>query len=86
MVTADTGVDVSVSNRGAAFAEMPGRAVIQTTDPEAVRDAFDGLAPVHDLGAPDESGCLRLTTGDDSFETDAEQIADWRSVISQTLD
>ncbi len=86
MVTTDTGVDVSVSNRGAAFAEMPGRAVIQTTDPEAVRDAFDGLAPVHDLGAPDESGCLRLTAGDDSFETDAEQIADWRSVISQTLD
>ncbi len=30
--------------------ERPGRVVFETTDPAAVREAFDGVAPVTELG------------------------------------
>ena len=48
MVTADVGFDVSLPAddlAGALFGEAPGRVLVQTTDPDAVREAFSGVAP-----------------------------------------
>ncbi|MFW5896183.1 MAG: AIR synthase-related protein, partial [archaeon] len=71
---------------GALFHEQPGRAVIETTDPEAVRAAFEGVAPVVEVGAADGSGTLDLIAGEETLTYDAERIADLRSVIETELD
>ncbi|MFC4450037.1 phosphoribosylformylglycinamidine synthase subunit PurL [Halorussus aquaticus] len=63
MVSADAGATVEVEDIEALFAETPGRAVVETTDPEAVREAFAGVAPVAELGTADDSGALDLTVG-----------------------
>ncbi|ERH02527.1 MAG: phosphoribosylformylglycinamidine synthase II [Halonotius sp. J07HN6] len=44
LLTADAGADVAVDDAVALFDETPGRVVIETTDPESVRAAFDGVA------------------------------------------
>lgn len=86
MVTSETGLEISLSDRAAAFGETPGRAVIQTTDSEAVRDAFEGIAPVTHLGTPDTTGRLRLSVGDEVAEADADQISEWRAVIDREIE
>ncbi|MFC7098574.1 phosphoribosylformylglycinamidine synthase subunit PurL [Halobaculum marinum] len=86
MVTADAGADVTVDDALALFDETPGRAVVETTDPEAVRAAFDGVAPVAELGAATDDGTLSLTVGDEDLAYDAASIADLRSVIERELD
>jgi phosphoribosylformylglycinamidine synthase len=88
MVHEDAGAEVSLSDAGAAelFHEQPGRAVIETTDPEAVREAFKSVAPVTRLGTADGSGALSLTNEDEPIEATAAEIAEHRSVIEQHLD
>jgi phosphoribosylformylglycinamidine synthase len=89
MVTEDAGVTVELDgDAGPAellFHEQPGRAVVETTDPDAVRDAFDGVAPVAAVGAADGSGTLDLTVGDERLSYDSAGIADLRSVIEREL-
>jgi len=88
MVHEDAGATVSLLEAGAAelFHEQPGRAVIETTAPEAVREAFEGVAPVTRIGTADDSGTLSLTVGEELIETTPSEITDYRAVIDQTLD
>ncbi len=86
MVTGDAGAEVAVDDALALFDETPGRAVVETTDPDAVRAAFDGVAPVAELGRATEDGTLSLSVGDEELTYDAGAIADLRAVIERELD
>ncbi|WP_135851165.1 phosphoribosylformylglycinamidine synthase subunit PurL [Halorussus salinus] len=86
MVTDEAGLSADLASLEALFAETPGRAVVATTDPEAVREEFDGVAPVAELGAADSSGDLDLTVADESLTYDAAEIADLRDVLARELD
>ncbi|WP_225334617.1 phosphoribosylformylglycinamidine synthase subunit PurL [Halomicrobium urmianum] len=83
-------VEVDAPSKGSAaellFGEQPGRVVVETTDPAAVRQAFDGVAPVYDLGSADDSGRLNLTVNGESLSYDAADVADLRDVIERELD
>ena len=82
-------VEIDAANKGTGaellFGEQPGRVVIETTDARAVREAFDGVAPVYELGSADDSGRLDLTIAGESLRYDAETIADLRSIIADEL-
>ncbi|WP_435360487.1 phosphoribosylformylglycinamidine synthase subunit PurL [Haloarchaeobius sp. DFWS5] len=89
MVTEDAGLSVDLGDAdpvGTLFHEQPGRAVVQTTDPDAVREAFDGVAPVAEIGEGTKSGSLDLSVGETDFDAEAEIVADWRSVIEREMD
>jgi phosphoribosylformylglycinamidine synthase len=89
MVGGDAGVEVTLDTedpQGALFNEAVGRAVIETTDPEAVREAFDGVAPVAHVGHADDSGTLSLDAGEASLTTDAAAVRDLRSVLERGMD
>ncbi|UPV73798.1 phosphoribosylformylglycinamidine synthase subunit PurL [Halorussus limi] len=86
MVTDEAGAAVELDSLDALFAETPGRAVVATTDPEAVREAFDGVAPVAELGEADDSGALDLTVDGESLSYDADDIAALRDVLARELD
>ena len=86
MVTDEAGLSADLASLDALFAETPGRAVVATTDPAAVREAFDGVAPVAELGAADSSGELDLTVAGESLTYDAAEIADLRDVLARELD
>ncbi|WP_338728370.1 phosphoribosylformylglycinamidine synthase subunit PurL [Haladaptatus sp. DJG-WS-42] len=90
MVTEETGADVAISGDASApellFHEQPGRAVIETTDPEAVKEAFDGVAPVYDLGTATTEGTLSLTVNDEALSASSEAIADLRAIIERELE
>ncbi|PSQ07962.1 phosphoribosylformylglycinamidine synthase subunit PurL [Halobacteriales archaeon QS_5_68_33] len=92
MVHGDAGaaVELDAPARGSPaaylFGEQAGRVVVETTDPRTVREAFDGVAPVCDLGAADDSGTLDLSVGDATLSYGADEIADLRSVIDRELD
>jgi phosphoribosylformylglycinamidine synthase len=82
------GASVAVADERALFSEAPGRAVVETTDPEAVREAFAGVAPVRSLGTADDSGILTVSVADPDTEVrlDAAEIADLRATITDALD
>ncbi|WP_136688690.1 phosphoribosylformylglycinamidine synthase subunit PurL [Halorhabdus amylolytica] len=89
MVHDEVGADVSIDvtdPTGALYHEQPGRAVIETAEPDAVRDAFDGVAPVVSIGKADGSGTLSLSIGDDTLTYDAGTIADLHAVIGEELE
>ncbi|MBB6647583.1 phosphoribosylformylglycinamidine synthase subunit PurL [Halobellus ruber] len=86
LITGDAGADVSVAARVSLFDETPGRAVVETTDPESVENAFDGVAPVTRLGTATEDGGLSLDVDGESLTVDAEQVAALRGVLDETLD
>jgi phosphoribosylformylglycinamidine synthase len=91
MVHAEAGASVALEtgDHGAGteflFNEQPGRVVFETTDPAAVREAFDGVAPVLELGEANGSNHLEITVDDDRLQYDAPEIADRRSTISDEL-
>ncbi len=86
MVHDDAGVSVSLPNDAALFHEQAGRVLIETTDPDAVREAFDGVAPVTHLGSPDETGTLSLSVGGADVTLDAADITERRSVLDRELE
>ncbi|MFB6079437.1 MAG: phosphoribosylformylglycinamidine synthase subunit PurL [Haloferacaceae archaeon] len=86
MVTDDAGVAAEVEDATALFEETPGRAVVETDDPAAVRAAFDGVAPVRDLGTATADGRLDLTVGDRSLSWTAGDLAALRDVLARELD
>ncbi|MFA1610362.1 phosphoribosylformylglycinamidine synthase subunit PurL [Halobellus rubicundus] len=86
MITADAGADVAVEDVASLFAETPGRAVVETEAPEAVRDAFDGVAPVAELGEATRDGTLSLSVGDERLAVASEEVAALRDVIEAELD
>jgi phosphoribosylformylglycinamidine synthase len=77
---------VSLPDATQLFHEQAGRAVIETTDPDAVRDAFDGIAPVGELGNADDSGSLSVDVGGTEVSLSAGEIRELRSVIERELD
>ncbi|UIO98494.1 phosphoribosylformylglycinamidine synthase subunit PurL [Halobaculum sp. CBA1158] len=85
VVTDETGADVAVDDALALFDETPGRAVIETTDPGAVRAAFDGIAPVSELGTATDDGSLSLSVDGVELTYDADAIRDLRGVIEREL-
>ena len=86
LITGDAGAEVSVDGVVGLFDEPPGRVVIETTDPEAVREAFDGVAPVESLGSTDDSGVLSLSVDGETVGYDLETIRELRDVIASTLE
>ena len=90
MVTEEAGASVTLDGNASPahqlFNEQPGRVVIETTDADAVAEAFDGIAPVETVGTTDGSGELDLTVGDETITTDAAAIAERRSVIDRELE
>ncbi|MDS0282896.1 phosphoribosylformylglycinamidine synthase subunit PurL [Haloarcula onubensis] len=91
MVHDDAGasVDIDTVDRGTRkrllFHEQPGRVVFETTDPAAVREAFDGVAPVTELGEADGSNHLEITVDGDRLHYDAADIAELRDTIEDEL-
>ncbi|MFB6129332.1 MAG: phosphoribosylformylglycinamidine synthase subunit PurL [Salinigranum sp.] len=86
MVTAEAGAAVDVTDAVALFDETPGRAVVETTDPDAVRERFEGVAPVASLGRATGDGILSLSVGGETLAYDADSIADLRDVLARELD
>jgi phosphoribosylformylglycinamidine synthase len=86
MVTDEAGAAVSLPDAHHLFHEQAGRAVIETTDPDAVRDAFDGIAPVTEIGSADDSGALTVDVDGSEVSLSAGEIRDLRSVIERELD
>jgi phosphoribosylformylglycinamidine synthase len=84
MVTDDAGVDVDVPGLEALFSECPGRAVVETTDAAALREAVD--APVVDLGAATQDGVLSVSVDGESVAYDSTEIRDARDVLARELD
>ena len=70
----------------ALFSEAVGRVVVETTDPAAVRQRFDGVGPVMHLGDATENGTLEIAAGDATLSSDATRIGELRSVIADELD
>jgi phosphoribosylformylglycinamidine synthase len=85
MIHDDAGATVSLAGEADLFHEQAGRAVIETTDPDAVREAFDGVAPVTEIGAADDSGTLSVTVDDAEVTLGADEIRELRSVIEREL-
>ncbi len=86
MVTEDAGAAVELPTPETLFHEQPGRVVVETADPEAVVDAFDGVAPVSIIGEATHEGGLTVTVGSDTVELSANEIAASRQTIKQTLE
>jgi phosphoribosylformylglycinamidine synthase len=92
MVTDDAGATVALDAPGQAspavhvFGEQAGRVVVETTDPRAVREAFDDVAPVYDLGTADSSGSLDVSVAGETLSYDADDIVDLRSVVADELE
>ncbi|MBZ6493731.1 phosphoribosylformylglycinamidine synthase subunit PurL [Natrinema longum] len=88
MVTEDAGLEVAIPSdqpAGALFHEQPGRALVQTESPEAVREAFDGVAPVVELGSATDDGRLAVDAGR-TLTADAAEIRDRRGTIERELE
>jgi len=85
LITGEVGADVAVDSVVDLFDETPGRVVVETTDPEAVREAFDGVAPVDSLGSATDDGVLSLSVAGETVEYDSETVAELRAVIAETL-
>ncbi|MFC4988290.1 phosphoribosylformylglycinamidine synthase subunit PurL [Saliphagus infecundisoli] len=88
MVTDEAGLEVSLSGDPAAalFAEGAGRVLVQTTDPDAVREAFAGIAPVARIGEGTDDGVLRVDVGETDLTYDAAGIRERRSTIAAELE
>ncbi len=88
MVSADAGLDVSIPTddpAGALFHEQPGRVLVQTDDPDAVRELVGDTAPVHELGTATDDGTLSIDVGE-RITTDAAAIGELRATIERELD
>jgi phosphoribosylformylglycinamidine (FGAM) synthase-like enzyme len=79
------GISATVESTAALFDETPGRIVVETTDPEAVRAAA-GDVPVRDLGAATANDELMLSVGEARLTRDAASIRDLRDVIDRELE
>ncbi|MCH7660774.1 MAG: phosphoribosylformylglycinamidine synthase subunit PurL [Euryarchaeota archaeon] len=68
------------------FNEQAGRAVIETTDPETVRERFDGIAPVTEIGESISERTLTIETDDGRISVSVSEIAELRSILPRELD
>ncbi len=89
MIDEDVGLDVSLPGDAPAaelFHEQPGRALVATTDLDAVEAVFNGVAPVERVGTGTDDGTLRIDTGEETIRVDAMTVAERRDVIERELD
>jgi len=93
MVTESAGLDVALpgdDSAGELFCEEAGRALVQATDPEAVEDRFEGVAPVQRLGTGTDDGRLSITVGEGAtgaeIAASAAEIDELRDTIELSLD
>jgi len=84
MVTDDAGADVEIPDLAALFSECPGRAVVETTDVAALREAVD--APVVDLGTATDDGALSLSVDGETVTRTSANIREARDVLARELD
>jgi phosphoribosylformylglycinamidine synthase subunit PurL len=87
MVSREAGATVSLPEATVEglLHEGTGRAVIETTAPEAVRDRFEGVAPVVEIGETTTDGTLSLEIGGERLVTGASEIAELRRVLEREL-
>ena len=86
MLGRDAGVSASVDSFVELFDETPGRAVVETTDPSAVAERFDGVAAVSEIGEATADGRLDLDVGGETVAYDYEEIRDLRDVLVRELE
>lgn len=90
MVSQNAGAVVDLDGSASAaehlFHEQPGRAVIETQNPDAVREAFSDIAPVHEIGESTSSDRLELTVNGAELSVSAETIADYRTVLEREME
>ncbi|ERG96727.1 phosphoribosylformylglycinamidine synthase subunit PurL [Haloquadratum walsbyi] len=93
LITPDAGARVTVPNKASLFTETPGRAVIETTDPDAVREIFEDVAPVISLGDTTTDGILTIDIDQEStvsespaVTTDAATVVEQRRTLQNTLE
>jgi phosphoribosylformylglycinamidine synthase len=86
----DAGADVTLPPQPSAVealcSEAVGRVVVETTAPDAVRERFDGVAPVEAIGEATDTGRLALAVGDTAFSYTADDIAALRSTVESALE
>ena len=71
---------------GMLCSELPGRVLVETTDPDALaRHVGDAMA-VSRIGRATNDGLLRIATTDGAIDESAGAIADRRNVIAGTLE
>jgi phosphoribosylformylglycinamidine synthase len=89
MITERTGARVTIPGEASPaerlFCERPGRAIVQTTDPDRVRERFEGIAPVHEIGSPTDDGTLHVAVDGTSFDYAAATLREERNVIEREL-
>ncbi|WP_338738859.1 phosphoribosylformylglycinamidine synthase subunit PurL [Haloplanus salilacus] len=81
----DAGVSASVGSAEALFDETPGRVVVETVDPDAVRAAA-GEVPVRKLGESTTEATLSLSVDGKTLDYDAGELTDLRAVVERELD
>ncbi|AUV81374.1 phosphoribosylformylglycinamidine synthase subunit PurL [Salinigranum rubrum] len=86
MVGRDGGVDAAVDSVGDCFEETPGRAVVETTAPEHVRERFDDVAPVAEVGEATGDGTLTLDVVGETLTYGYEEIQELRDVLTRELE
>jgi phosphoribosylformylglycinamidine synthase len=79
----EAGATVEVPDVPSLFSETPGRAVVETTDPEWLRDAVD--VPVVELGEATEDSTLSITVGGETLSYDRAEIHEKRATIEREL-
>ena len=84
MVSEHAGLDADVPSVAALFSEAPGRAVVETTDASALRDAIE--APVVDLGAATADETLSLAVDGVTVQCGFAQVRETRRVLERELD
>ncbi|MFB6227233.1 MAG: phosphoribosylformylglycinamidine synthase subunit PurL [Halobacteriales archaeon] len=90
MITGETGATIDLPGEGTPaeqlFCERPGRAVVATTDPDGVRERFEGTTPVTKIGSPTDDGRLRIDVDGGRLEYGMEAVRAKRRVIERELD
>ena len=86
MVGPDAGVTAAVDSIETVFDETPGRAVVETADPAAVRARFDGVAAVSAVGEATTDGTLTLDAGGETATYGHGEIRGLRDVLVRELD
>lgn len=88
LITADAGLSVQLPGNdpaGELFHEQPGRVLIQTTAPEAVREHVPDGVPVRSIGTGTADGTLRLNIGTETITRTAEELRVQRNQIEREL-
>lgn len=90
MITENRGAEVTLTGDGDGtrllFHEQAGRALIETTAPEAVRTVFSDTTPIETIGHTDASGELTLSVNETVLEYDVEAVRTMRGVLDRELD